>query len=144
VLLQRVRRSGFRSVRRTRSGTWCDAMASLLEVRQDEELSANPEALYAALWAPIEQALPTEIKRIIISPARQLNFISVATLLDKGRQFLAQRYTVQYVASGRDLLQKVSSSTSREEQDRSLPRALVAFERVGKGEHCVVRAQQWV
>ena len=39
---------------------------------QEEELSANLQALYEALWAPIEQALPSAIKRIITSPDGQL------------------------------------------------------------------------
>ena len=35
---------------------------------EDEELSANLQALYNALWAPIAQTLPSQTKRIIISP----------------------------------------------------------------------------
>ena len=81
---------------------------------QEEELSANLQALYEALWAPIDQALPSQTKRIIISPDGQLNFISFATLLNKDNQFLAQRYSVQYVASGRDLLRQLKPSTARE------------------------------
>jgi hypothetical protein len=37
--------------------------------------------LHDQVWAPIGQALPTQTKRIIISPDGQLNFISFATLL---------------------------------------------------------------
>jgi tetratricopeptide (TPR) repeat protein len=81
---------------------------------QEEELSANLQALYEALWAPIDQALPSQTKRIIISPDGQLNFISFATLLNKDNQFLAQRYSVQYVASGRDMLREPKPSTARE------------------------------
>ena len=81
---------------------------------QEEELSANLQALYEALWAPIGQALPSQTKRIIISPDGQLNFISFATLLTKDKQFLAQTYNVQYVASGRDLLRELKPSTARE------------------------------
>jgi len=81
---------------------------------QEEELSANLQALYEALWAPIGQALPSQTKRIIISPDGELNFISFATLLTKGKQFLAQRYNVQYVASGRDLLREPKPSIARE------------------------------
>jgi tetratricopeptide (TPR) repeat protein/CHAT domain-containing protein len=81
---------------------------------QEEELSANLQALYEALWAPIGQALPSQTKRIIISPDGELNFISFATLLTKGKQFLAQRYSVQYVASGRDLLREPKPSIARE------------------------------
>jgi CHAT domain-containing protein len=81
---------------------------------QEEELSANLHALYEALWAPIGQALPSQTKRIIISPDSELNFISFATLLTNDNQFLAQRYTVQYVASGRDLLRELKPSTAKE------------------------------
>ena len=81
---------------------------------QEEELSANLRALYEAVWAPIGQALPSQTKRVIISPDGQLNFISFATLLAKDNQFLAQTYNLQYVASGRDLLRQVKHSTARE------------------------------
>ena len=81
---------------------------------QEEELSANLQALYEALWAPIGQALPSQTKRIIISPDGELNFISFATLLTKDKQFLAEKYDVQYVASGRDLLRELKPSTAKE------------------------------
>src|SRR5271166_5521596 len=81
---------------------------------QEDELSANLQALYEALWAPIDQALPSQIKRIIISPDGGLNFISFATLLTKDKQFLAQTYDLQYVASGRDLLRELKPSTGKD------------------------------
>ena len=81
---------------------------------EEEELSANLQALYEALWEPIGQVLPSQTKRIIISPDGELNFISFATLLTKDKQFLAQTYEVQYVASGRDLLRELKPSTAKE------------------------------
>ena len=81
---------------------------------EEDELSANLQALYEALWEPIGQVLPSQTKRIIISPDGELNFISFATLLTKDKQFLAQRYDVQYVASGRDLLRELKPSTAKE------------------------------
>jgi tetratricopeptide (TPR) repeat protein len=81
---------------------------------QEEELSSNLQSLYEALWAPIGQALPTQTKRIIISPDGELNFISFATLLTKDQQFLAQTYDVQYVASGRDLLREPKQLTAKD------------------------------
>jgi tetratricopeptide (TPR) repeat protein len=81
---------------------------------QEDDLSANLQALYEALWAPIGQALPSQTKKIIISPDGQLNFISFATLLTRDQQFLAQIYDVQYVASGRDLLRELKPSTVNE------------------------------
>jgi len=70
------------------------------------------EELYRKLWVPIEQSLPPEVKRVIISPDGQLNFVSFATLLDSDKRFLAEKYTMQYVASGRDLLRDLTPSTS--------------------------------
>jgi tetratricopeptide (TPR) repeat protein len=87
---------------------------TLVRSPQEDELSANLQALYEALWAPIGQALPSQTKRIIISPDGELNFISFATLLTKDKQFLAQTYDVQYVASGRDLLREPKHPTTRE------------------------------
>jgi len=80
---------------------------------EEEELSANLQALYEALWAPIGQVLPSQTKRIIISPDGELNFISFATLLTKDKRFLAERYSVQYVASGRDVLRELKPATLR-------------------------------
>jgi len=81
---------------------------------QEDELSANLQALFEALWAPIGRALPSQTKRVIISPDVELNFISFATLLTKDKQFLAEKYDVQYVASGRDLLRELKPSTAKE------------------------------
>ncbi len=95
---------------------------------QEEELSANLQALYEALWAPIGQALPSQTKRAIVSPDGQLNFISFATLLTKDNQFLAQRYSVQYVASGRDLLRQVKPIPPLEKLFYLLIRILVSLQ----------------
>jgi CHAT domain-containing protein len=81
---------------------------------QGEELSANLQALYEALWVPIGQVLPNQTKTIIISPDGELNFISFATLLTKDNKFLAEKYDVQYVASGRDLLRELKPSIAKE------------------------------
>jgi CHAT domain-containing protein len=56
----------------------------------------------------------SETKRIIISPDGQLNFISFATLLSNDKHFLAEKYRVQYVASGRDLLRQVTPSMGKD------------------------------
>ena len=80
----------------------------------EDELSANLQALYEALWVPIERALPSQVKRVIISPDGELNFISFATLADGEKRFIAEKYSVQYVASGRDLLREVRPLAAKE------------------------------
>jgi hypothetical protein len=109
ILLDRLRRA---PTRRPGRHAWPRAVKSTQ--LQEEELSANLQALYEALWAPIEQALPSQTKRVIISPDGQLNFISFATLLTNGKQFLAQTYDVKYVACGRDLLRELKPSTAKD------------------------------
>jgi tetratricopeptide (TPR) repeat protein/CHAT domain-containing protein len=62
------------------------------------------QTLYDQLWAPIERHLPESVHTVIISPDAKLNFLSFATLVGAGSRFLAERYTIEYVASGRDLV----------------------------------------
>jgi CHAT domain-containing protein len=59
--------------------------------------------LYDQVWAPIEEALPAGTKRVILSPDRELNFISFAILLSAADDFLIEKHSIGYVASGRDL-----------------------------------------
>src|SRR5271165_4102021 len=76
------------------------------DTRDDDEMAAILEKLYQEVWEPIAQALPVNLKRVIISPDGQLNFLSFATLLDGDKRFMAEKYSIQYVASGRDLLRQ--------------------------------------
>jgi tetratricopeptide (TPR) repeat protein len=80
----------------------------------EDELSANLKALHQALWTPIQQVLSDSTTRVIISPDGRLNFVSFATLLDSNNKFLAEKFAVQYVAAGRDLLQETKLSTNKE------------------------------
>jgi tetratricopeptide (TPR) repeat protein len=78
----------------------------------DKELTANLRKLYESVFAPLEQILPPQSLRMIVCPDGQLNFLSFATLLDSQSRFLAERYTVEYVASGRDLLSQSRASAN--------------------------------
>ena len=60
--------------------------------------------LYTRLLDPIQQRLPKGINTLIISPDAELNFVNLATLLDGQGKFLAEKYTIKYVSSGRDLV----------------------------------------
>ena len=69
--------------------------------------------LHDQVWAPIEKALPAGTKTIILSPDGELNFISFATLLTSGEEdFLIEKYSIRYVASGRDLLREREPSAT--------------------------------
>ena len=64
--------------------------------------------LYQSLCQPVIAALPGGIHRLILSPDGELNFVSFATLLDPGAHFLAEDFELNYVSSGRDLLESPS------------------------------------
>jgi CHAT domain-containing protein/Tfp pilus assembly protein PilF len=72
------------------------------------KLEADLRKLHDQIWMPVERVLQPGIKRVIFSPDGQLNFVSFATLLTADGHFLAERYALQYVASGRDLLHEAS------------------------------------
>jgi CHAT domain-containing protein len=67
-------------------------------------LSSVLKALNNQLWAPIEKALPAGTTTVIVSPDAELSFVSFATLLTADDRFVGEKYSVRYVASGRDLL----------------------------------------
>jgi CHAT domain-containing protein len=78
---------------------------------------AHPQLMEAAskqlrlrLWEPLEKHFPEGVKRLVLSPDGELCFVSFATLLNAENQFLCEKYDVQYVASGRDLLRQPSKS----------------------------------
>ena len=72
-----------------------------------DTLKTDLRELQDRLWLPVERVLPRPCRRVILSPDGALNFVSFATLLDSEGHFLAERYDLQYVASGRDLLREV-------------------------------------
>ena len=68
------------------------------------------KALQQRVWAPIEKALPEGCTTAIVSPDGELSFVSFATLLTPDDRFLAEKYSISYVASGRDLLRENKAS----------------------------------
>src|SRR5207249_5804579 len=78
----------------------------------DGMLGTVLKALGERVWAPIEKSLPAETKTVIVSPDGELSFVSFATLLTPDDRFLGEKYAIQYVASGRDLLRESTPSGS--------------------------------
>jgi len=68
--------------------------------------------LEQSLCAPVVAVLPPGIHRLILSPDGNLNFVSFATLLDAQDDFFAGDFDLDYVSSGRDLLER-SHATSK-------------------------------
>ena len=66
--------------------------------RAEDETTAILQKLHDEVWKPIEQAFPGKVKTVILSPDGQLNFLSFATLLDGEKRFVAEKYSLRYVA----------------------------------------------
>ena len=79
---------------------------SVREKTDDAALSTLLRAMHDQLWAPLEKVLPNDSKTVIVSPDAELSFISFATLLAADNRFVSEKYSIRYVASGRDLLRE--------------------------------------
>src|SRR5271157_4337589 len=80
----------------------------------EDELETLLQKLYDEVWEPIQRALPEGVKTVIISPDGQLNFLSFATLLDGDKRFVTEKYSIRYVASGRDLLRELKPTQNHQ------------------------------
>ena len=68
--------------------------------------------LFNQVWKPLAAVLPSGTKTLAISPDGALNSISFAALADDAGRFLAEDFSIRYVASGRDLLPQKSSAAT--------------------------------
>jgi len=69
-----------------------------------DQLQRVLQDLHTQAWAPIEARLPSGTQTVVLGPDGALNFVSFATLVAPNGEFVAEKYLVQYVSSGRDLL----------------------------------------
>lgn len=79
----------------------------------DEEMRKFLAALGDLVWTPLEDELPPEGERIILSPDGALNFLSFATLFADGEKFAGEVWSISYVTSGRDLLRETDSTRKK-------------------------------
>ena len=61
---------------------------------------------YASVWVPLAIHLQN-VRRVIVSPDGELNFLPFAALITPENKYLCEKYEVGYVASGRDLLTRL-------------------------------------
>lgn len=62
--------------------------------------------LYNKIWQPVKKKLRDK-REVILSPAGRLNFLSFATLVGPKERYLAEKYRIGYVGSGRDLVRRI-------------------------------------
>jgi CHAT domain-containing protein len=69
----------------------------------DAEYRVLSQQLYAFLWRPVEKHL-SDGKTTLLAPDGSLYLVSFAGLIDADTRFLAERNTIHYLTTGRDLL----------------------------------------
>ena len=82
------------------------AIASLREALRDpkrEDVKRLARAVDARVFQSLRPLLG-DIRRLLISPDGSLNLISFAGLVDERGRYAVERYSITYLASGRDLL----------------------------------------
>jgi len=82
------------------------------KVVDDAEMVGVLNDIRRLVWEPLTQRLPQPGSQLVLSPDSALNFFSFATLLEPDGTFLAEKYPVAYVTSGRDLVRGVKPSTN--------------------------------
>jgi CHAT domain-containing protein len=80
----------------------------------DADLRLRLQDLHGSLWKGIADALPGSVTHVYISPEGLLNFAPFPCLVDEQGKFAAERYSMSYVGSGRDLLVKSTDQKSNE------------------------------
>jgi CHAT domain-containing protein len=67
------------------------------------------QELWQRVWQPVENQLLPTAKRLILSPDGPLCTVSFAVLLAADDRFVAEKWPLRYVASGRDLLRDITA-----------------------------------
>jgi CHAT domain-containing protein len=76
----------------------------------EESLRRASNRLTELLLTPLLAALPEGTERLFISPDGEFNFLPFAALLDSNGLFVAEKYSISYVGSARDLTKKPSET----------------------------------
>lgn len=77
------------------------------------DVSALLHDLHALLWEPLARALPDSARRIYVSPDGATHFVPWAALLDERMTFLAERWPITLIGSGRDLVRPSAASNDK-------------------------------
>jgi CHAT domain-containing protein len=95
------------------SFSYVELLRNSIESGDSEKLKQVLLKLSSALWHPIQNALPSDINQVIISPDREFNFIPFGVLLNSDGSFLAEKYDICYMGSLRDLVREINPSPNK-------------------------------
>jgi tetratricopeptide (TPR) repeat protein len=70
--------------------------------------------LHDDVWRPLAKSFPRDTRRVLLSPDGAMCFVPWAALLDDRQRFLAERWEVTQIGSGRDLLRTPRAASGNE------------------------------
>ena len=79
----------------------------------DAPVAQSARELEERIMRPVRQRLG-DTRDLLLSPDGALNLVPFAALVDEHGHYLAERYTIGYLSSGRDLLRGRTRSTARQ------------------------------
>jgi CHAT domain-containing protein len=88
-------------------------LRSAINKGQPTEVEEHTKFLSEKLWQPIAVKIPEGTKQLILCPDAKLNFLSFGTLLEDDGSFVAKKYPIVYIGSGRDLARKPSGEVAK-------------------------------
>jgi len=91
------------------------AIAALRKALRDPkrvDVKRLARAVDAKVFQPVRPLLG-DVSRLLISPDGSLNLVPFAALVDEGRRYAVERYSISYLTSGRDLLRLQVARESR-------------------------------
>src|SRR6266540_1221139 len=91
------------------------AIATLRKALRDPrrgDVKRPARAVDAKVFQPVRPLLG-DVSRLLISPDGSLNLVPFAALVDEGRRYAVERYSISYLTSGRDLLRLQVARESR-------------------------------
>lgn len=91
-----------------------DALRGAINQNNGDEVEKHTKFLSENLWQPIASRLPKGTKGLFVSPDAKLNFLSFGTLLESDGGFVAEKYPITYIGSGRDLVRKPTGETAKQ------------------------------
>lgn len=89
------------------------ALRAALAQGQEADVETHTRFLSEKLWQPVAQQIPEGTGQIFLCPEANLNFLSFAALLEGDGRFAAEKYSIAYLGSGRDLARPSSGQPSK-------------------------------
>jgi len=90
-----------------------DSLQTALVQDREADIEIHTRFLSEKLWHPIVQKIPDGTGQIFLCPEAKLNFLSFAALLETDGRFVAEKYSIAYLGSGRDLSRPSSGQPSK-------------------------------